>query len=156
MKVIKRATQRFLLATILSLSLLSAVALAGPPLICHPFEIDGATSLPWISHDWNLSGSENYDTSKLASDTIAILDSSNVTLVHMETLRRATLYARKDPLAAKQLITRLIARAEATKASPASTPPSALAVFDAGYLAETYKQWLGAENNPAQRFDGYA
>ena len=156
MKVIKRATQRFLLATILSLSLLSAVALAGPPLICHPFEIDGATSLPWISHDWNLSGSEHYDTSKLASDTIAILDSSNVTLVHMETLRRATLYARKDPLAAKQLITRLIARAEATKASPASTPPSALAVFDAGYLAETYKQWLGSENNPAQRFDGYA
>src|SRR5207302_1632777 len=88
MKVINRATQRFLLATILSLSLLSAVALAGPPLICHPFEIDGANSLPWISHDWNLSGSENYDTSKLASDTIAILDSSNVTLVHMETLRR--------------------------------------------------------------------
>jgi len=156
MKLINRTIQRFLLATILSLSLLSAVALAGPPLICHPFEIDGATSLPWISHDWNLSGSENYDTSKLASDTIAILDSSNVTLVHMETLRRATLYARKDPLAAKQLITRLIARAEATKASPASTPPSALAVFDAGYLAETYKQWLGSENNPAQRFDGYA
>ena len=156
MKLINRTIQRFLLATILSLSLLSAVALAGPPLICHPFEIDGATSLPWISHDWNLSGSENYDTSKLASDTIAILDSSNVTLVHMETLRRATLYARKDPLAAKQLITRLIARAEATKASPASTPPSALAVFDAGYLAETYKQWLGSENNLAQRFDGYA
>jgi hypothetical protein len=156
MKLINRTTQRFLLATVFSLSLLCAVALAGPPLICHPFEIDGATSLPWISHDWNLSGSENYDTSKLAFDTIAILDSSNVTVVHMETLRRATLYARKDPLAAKQLITRLVSRAEAAKASPASTPPSALAVFDAGYLAETYKQWLGAENNPAQRFDGYA
>jgi len=160
MKVIKRATERFLLATILSLSLLSAVALAGPPLICHPFEIDGANSLPWISHDWNLSGSEHYDTSKLASDTIAILDSSNVTLVHMETLRRATLYARKDPLAAKQLITRLVSRAEATKSATKSAkptaPPSALAVFDAGYLAETYKQWLGSENNPAQRFDGYA
>jgi len=110
----------------------------------------------WISHDWNLSGSENYDTSKLASDTIAILDSSDVTLVHMETLRRATLYARKDPLAAKQLIARLVSRADATKSATPSTPPSALAVFDAGYLAETYKQWLGAENNPAQRFDGYA
>ncbi len=160
MKVVNRTTQRFLLATILSLSLLSAVALAGPPLICHSFEIDGANSLPWISHDWNLSGSENYDTSKLASETIGILDSSNVTLVHMETLRRATLYARKDPLAAKQLITRLVSRAEATKSTTKSatpsTPPSVLAVFDAGYLAETYKQWLGAENNPAQRFDGYA
>jgi len=156
MNLISRTKQRFLLATIFSLSLLSAVALAGPPLICHPFEIDGANSLPWISHDWNLSGSENYDTSKLASDTIAILDSSNVTLVHMETLRRATLYARKDPLAAKQLITRLIARAEASKSATPATPPSALAVFDAGYLAEAYKQWLGSENNPAQRFDGYA
>lgn len=156
MKPINRTTQRFLLATIFSLSLLSAVGLAGPPLICHSFEIDGANSLPWISHDWNLSGSENYDTSKLASDTIAILDSSNVTLVHMETLRRATLYARKDPLAAKQLITRLVARAELTKSATPSTPPSALAVFDAGYLAEAYKQWLGIENNPAQRFDGYA
>ena len=156
MKPINRTTQRFLLATIFSLSLLSAVALAGPPLICHPFEIDGANSLPWISHDWNLSGSENYDTSKLASDTLAILDSSNVTLVHMETLRRATLYARKDPLAAKQLITRLIARAELTKSATPSTPPNALAIFDAGYLAEAYKQWLGSENNPAQRFDGYA
>jgi len=156
MKPINRTTQRFVLATIFSLSLLSAVALAGPPLICHPFEIDGANSLPWISHDWNLSGSENYDTSKLASDTLAILDSSNVTLVHMETLRRATLYARKDPLAAKQLITRLIARAELTKSATPSTPPNALAIFDAGYLAEAYKQWLGSEYNPAQRFDGYA
>jgi len=155
-KLINRTTQRFLLGTILSLSLLSAVALAGPPLICHSFEIDGANSLPWISHDWNLSGSEKYDTSKLASDTIAILDSSNVTLVHMETLRRATLYARKDPLAAKQLITRLIARAEASKSATPTAPPTALAVFDAGYLAEAYKQWLGSENNPAQRFDGYA
>jgi hypothetical protein len=156
MKSIFRTTQRFVFAATLSLSLLCAVALAGPPLICHPFDIDGAKSLPWISHDWNLSGSENYDTSKLASDTIAILDSSNVTLVHMETLRRATLYARKDPLAAKQLITRLITRAGATKASTASAQPSALAIFDAGYLAEAYKQWLGNENNPAQKFDGYA
>lgn len=153
---ITRTTQRFVFATLFSLSLLSSVVLAGPPLICHSFEIDGAKSLPWISHDWNLSGRENYDTSRLASDTISILDSSQVTLVHMETLRRATLYARQDPLAAKQLITRLIARAEAAKTSTASAPPDPLAIFDAGYLAETYKQWLGAENNPAQRFDGYA
>src|SRR6266853_652439 len=98
MKVINRTTQRFLLATILSLSLLYAAALAGPPLICHPFEIDGANSLPWISHDWNLSGSENYETSKLASDTIAILDSSNVTLVHMETLRSDSMVTRSCSL----------------------------------------------------------
>jgi hypothetical protein len=111
--------------------------------------------LPWISHDWNLSGGESYDTSKLAADTIAILDSSQVTLVHMETLRRATLYAKKDRLAAKELIIRLIARAESTK-SASPSQPSALAIFDAGYLTEAYKQWLGEQNNPAQKFDGFA
>jgi len=149
--------QRFLFAGILAMSVFAATALAGPPLICHSFDIDGAKSLPWVSHDWNLSGGENYDTSKLVADTIGILDSSQVTLVHMETLRRATLYARKDRVAAKELMTRLIARAETAKSSGASTaPPSALAVFDAGYLAEAYKQWLGDQDNPAQRFDGYA
>lgn len=156
MKFTVLAARRSLFAAIVSLSYLAAVALAGPLLICHSFDIGDAKSLPWISHDWNLSGGENYDTSKLTSDTIAILDSSQVTLVHMETLRRATLYARKDPVAAKQLITRLIARAEATKSATPSAQPDALAVFDAGYLTEAYKQWLGADNNPAQRFDGYA
>src|SRR5215468_1541750 len=144
MKLQNYSFQRFLLAGILALSFFAASAVAGPPLICHSFDIDGAKSLPWVSHDWNLSGSEGYDTSKLAADTIDILDSSQVTLVHMETLRRATLYARKNRAAAKELILRLIARAEGTKsASPATTQPSALAIFDAGYLTEAYKQWLG-------------
>ena len=153
MKIATFSFRRSILAAVLSLSLLATAALAGPPLICHAFEIDGASSLPWISHDWNLSGSEKYDTSKLAADTIAILDSTQTALVHMETLRRATLYARKDRMAAKQLITRLVARAEASKSSP---QPNALAIFDAGYLAEAYKQWLGEQDNPAQKFDGYA
>ena len=156
MKFATLAARRFVFVTILSLSLLAATAFAGPPLICHSFEIDGAYSLPWVSHDWNLSGGEKYDTSKLASDTIAILDSSQVTLVHMETIRRATLYAKKDRVAAKELITRLIARANGTKsASPSEPQRNPLAIFDAGYLTEAYKQWLG-QDNPAQRFDGYA
>jgi hypothetical protein len=135
-------------AAFLTLTLFAAAAVAGPPLICHPFDIGDAKSLPWVSHSWNLSGSENYDTSKLASDTIAILDASQITLVHMETLRRATLYARQSPLAAKQLLTRLVARSQAADASP-------LTIFDAGYLAETYKQWLGEQSNPAKGVDGY-
>jgi len=151
----KRIARASVLVLGLALSLLATGALAGPPLICHAFDIDGAQSLPWVSHDWNLSGSERYDTSKLTTDTIALLDSSQVTLVHMETLRRATLYARKDRVAAKELIIQLIARAENKKSQPASQP-SALAIFDAGYLAEAYKQWLGEQDNPAQRFDGYA
>jgi hypothetical protein len=155
MKSATLIARRFVFAGALFLFFLATAALAGPPLICHSFDIGDAKSLPWISHDWNLSGGESYDTSKLAADTIAILDSSQVTLVHMETLRRATLYAKKDRLAAKELIIRLIARAEGTK-SASPSQPSALAIFDAGYLTEAYKQWLGEQNNPAQKFDGFA
>jgi hypothetical protein len=155
MKSATLIARRFVFAGALFLFFLATATLAGPPLICHSFDIGDAKSLPWISHDWNLSGGESYDTSKLARDTIAILDSSQVTLVHMETLRRATLYAKKDRLAAKELIIRLIARAEGTK-SASPSQPSALAIFDAGYLTEAYKQWLGEQNNPAQKFDGFA
>ncbi len=155
MKFATLTARRFVFAAALTLSFLATEALAGPPLICHSFDIGDSKSLPWVSHDWNLSGGENYDTSKLATDTIAILDSSQVTLVHMETLRRATLYAKKDRVAAKELITRLVSRAEGTKSS-SPTQPNALAIFDAGYLTEAYKQWLGEQDNPAQKFDGYA
>src|ERR1700739_679619 len=127
-------------------------AVAGPPLICHAFDIGNATSLPWISHDWNLSGTENYDTHRLANDTLAILNDSRVPLVHMETLRRAALYARKDPIAAKQLLLQLVARA---KRSEASSSPDPLALLDAAYLTEAYKQWLGEKGeNPANGLDG--
>ena len=141
------------LTTLLSLSLFSIATPAGPPLICHPFEIDGANSLPWVSHDWRLTGTENYDTKKLAADTLAILSSSQNVLVHMETLRRATLYAKSDPIAAKQLMTLIVGGAKSPKADKQA---EALRLFDAGYLAETYKQWLGGENNPAHGLDGYA
>ena len=125
----------------------AAATFAGPPLTCHSFDIGGARSLPWISQNWN---SETYDTKNLSSDTLSILDSSPVVLVHMETLRRATLYAR----AAKELLTRLVARADSTQSS---SPSNALPIFDAGYLAEAHKQWLGkTDSNPATGFDGYA
>ena len=151
-----KSGRTFRIALTAFVAMLAAVspAFAGPPLICHAFDIGNAKSLPWVSHDWNLNGGENYDTHDLAKDTIAILDGSQVTLVHMETLRRATLYARKDTQAAKQLLLMVIARAEAEQNSG---HPDALAVFDAGYLAEAYKQWLGeGDQNPAQRVDGYA
>ncbi len=137
------------------------VAQAGPPLICHTIEIGQAKSLPWISHNWNLSGGENYDTKNLVRDTLEILGPDTPVLVRMETLRRATLYARKDPVAAKELLARLHSRATSAESSG---HPDALAWFDAGYLAASYKQWLGqswmrvstAEQNPAAGVDGYA
>jgi len=139
--------------SICSLFIFSIATLAGPPLVCHMFDIGNARSLPWTSHDWNLTGAETYNTKNLSSDTIAILNGDPTVLVHMETLRRATLYARKDPLAAKELFTKLIARADA----PGNSAQVALAIFDAGYLAEAYKQWIGKdERNPARGLDGYA
>src|SRR5229473_100995 len=127
-------------------------AQAGPPLICHSIEIGEAKSLPWV--DWNHRGSTDYDLKNLTRDTLAILDSHTPVLVRMETLRRATIYARQDPQAAKELITRLQARAAN---SDSAGHPDALAWFDVGYLAAAYKQWLGkGEPNPAAGLDGYS
>jgi hypothetical protein len=139
----------------------ASIAQAGPPLICHPIEIGQAKSLPWISHNWNLSGGENYDSKDLVRDTLEILGPNTPVLVRMETIRRATLYARTDPIAARELLARLYARATAAESSGHL---DALAWFDVGYLAETYKQWIGQnwmrvskdEQNPAAGVDGYA
>jgi len=154
-------SSRFVVVPLATLLCLATLAEAGPPLICHSVEIGPAKSLPWISHDWNLSGGETYDTKNLVRDTLEILAPDTPVLVRMETLRRATLYARKDPLAAKELLARLHARATPAESSGR---PDALAWFDLGYLAEAYKQWIGQswmkvskdEQNPAAGLDGYA
>jgi hypothetical protein len=155
---------RFAVALIAAVLCLATAAQAGPPLICHTIQIGQAKSLPWISHNWNLSGGETYDTKNLVRDTLEILVTGTPVLVRMETLRRATLYARKDPVAAKELLARLHARATAAESSG---HPDALAWFDVGYLAETYKQWIGKnmphmtdgmrmDLNPGAGVDGYA
>jgi hypothetical protein len=137
---------------LLLVSGLMTPAFAGPPLICHRLDIGAARSLPWTGTAWNLSGNENYDTRNLVQDTLTILDSGASVIVRMETLRRATLYARNDPRAAKELLTKLYQRATSAEKSG---HPDALAFFDAGYLAEAYKQWSGKDSNPAFGVDGY-
>lgn len=132
--------------------LLAATAFAGPPLICHSLEIGSARSLPWVSHSWNLTGSETYDTRALVNDTMAILSGDRTVIVHMETLRRATLYARKDPALAKELLSRITS---GTKAE--GDQDRALRYFDVGYLIAAYKQWFREPaENPAVGLDGYA
>jgi hypothetical protein len=127
---------------------LTTFALAGPPMVCHKVEIGNTKTLPWVDLNYH-KGNGGYDLNHLTADTLAILDSDSSVLVHMETLRRATIYARQDSQVAKQLITRLHARTDSSNA--------ALAWFDLGYLAETYKQWFGkGEPNPAIGVDGYA
>jgi len=76
-------------------------------------------------------------------------------LARMETLRRATVYAMKNPRIAQELLARLMARAQQAEAAG---KPDAMALFDAGYLVEAYKQadWAFKRNNPAKALDGYS
>jgi hypothetical protein len=151
----KSRIPHFAAAFLVTLFVFTTSALAGPPLICHTIDIGSAKSLPWTSHNWNLTGSESYDTKNLITDTLAILDSDPTVLVHMETLRRATLYGQSDPVVSKQLLLKLLGRANAA----GNSALAALASFDAGYFAETLNQvsWIhkGAAN-PAQGFDGFS
>jgi hypothetical protein len=108
-------------------------ALAGPPLICHPFDTGSTKLLTWgTGEGWN-TPNRAYDLKKLTADTIAALDADEAVLSRMENLRRATIYAMKDPAVAHQLLSTVMGRA-------LSTNPSARAWFDAGYLIEAYKQ----------------
>jgi hypothetical protein len=149
MKPSIRFSPRFVAVMLLVVFGFATSAFAGPPLICHPFDIGNAKSLPWAGTGWDLSGNENYDTKNLTQDTLAILDAGAPVIVRMETLRRATLYARKDPQAAKELLTRLYQRTTGTHAD-------ALAWFDAGYLAAALTQWSGKDQNSAAGIDGYS
>lgn len=144
---------KFAAALLFTLSLFAASAFAGPPLICHRYNIGNAKSLPWIGHNWNLSGNESYDTNNLAADTLSILDSDPTVLVHMETLRRAALYGQMNPQAFKQLLTKMIAR---TYASNSNAMAASLASFDLGYFTATLAQlhWIYKNfTSPAQSLD---
>ena len=71
-------------------------ALAGPPLLCHPFDIGAAKSLPWDGAQGWSKGSADYPLGRLVTDTEAILQPATPVLVRMETLRRAAIYASRD------------------------------------------------------------
>src|SRR5262245_14108085 len=109
-------------------------ALAGPPLICFPFDISSARSLPMGHSSWH-DIDASYDVSHLVDDTLAILTPVTPVNVRMETIRRATIYASKNPAAAKALLVALQERAQHPQPAAA-----ALAVFDFGYLVETYRE----------------
>ena len=114
-------------------------AQAGPPLICHPYSIGAARSLPWGSdtnRGWD-NPDAKYDVQRLSADTLSILDSKAPILVRMETLRRAVIYGEKDHAAASTLLAALKQRATADGAS-------ALASFDYGYMVATINQmqWM--------------
>lgn len=132
-------------ATILAATALFASiaqpALAGPPLVCFPFDIGGARSLPWEArgHEWK-GARADYDLAALTGDTLALLTPATPVVVRMETLRRAAIYASGSTESARQLLAALRDRTKAKGADP-------LASFDLGYLVETYRQ-LGPISKP--------
>lgn len=113
--------------------LFSRPAFAGPPLLCFPFDIGTAKSLPMGAGSWKATDPK-YNVAHLVDDTLALLTPDTPVLVRMETLRRATIYAAANPATATALLTALQTRA----AVPDSH--AALAVFDFGYLVETYRE----------------
>ena len=136
--------------------MLGGAALAGPPLICHPFAIGNDQSLPWSTDgkSWD-SPDPGYDTANLVRDTLRLLDSGKPLLTRMETLRRAAVYAKKDPAAGLMLGNRLTARS--LDAEIMGEPKaSSLALFDAGYYVETMKQMaLITKSTAYSGIDGY-
>jgi hypothetical protein len=114
------------------------VALAGPPLICHPFVTDAtAPMLPWVeSRDWH-SPDARYDVARLAADTLDLLSPDAAVLNRMENMRRAAIYAERDMQLADTLLTAVLER---TRTPSADARATAMAWFDAGYLLETYRQ----------------
>lgn len=146
-------TLRPFLGVLAVLLTVGTVLKAGPPLICHPFEIAGAPSLPWgQGHGWN-SPAPSYDVKKLVPDTLAFLTPQTPVLVRMETLRRASIYAARDSQVAFELLSWVMARALNAEAQGRA---EALAWFDAGYLIESYRQtgWLRRELAAESRASG--
>ena len=132
--------------------------LAGPPLICHPFNTARGPLLAWgDGPGWN-TPDRSYDLKKLPQDVARILTPDVPVLTRMENLRRATIYAMQDPAIAQQLV-----KALTDRAASGSQP---IASFDAGYVIEAYHQGesLRAEkSSPAWaavdqliKTDGYA
>lgn len=114
---------------------LPSLAEAGPPLLCHPFQTVNAPLLPWGSGPgWN-TPSDTYDLRRLTDDLLRLLSADAPVLARMENMRRAVIYAWETPRLADQLFAALAARTTRT-----SGREHALALFDAGYLLETYKQ----------------
>src|SRR5688572_28137599 len=67
-------------------------ALAGPPLICHPFVTESGKLIAWgVGSGWN-TPDHSYDIKKLVADTTAALTPDAPVFTRMENLRRATIY----------------------------------------------------------------
>jgi hypothetical protein len=130
--------RKSILVSSVFLALVSArPAFAGPPLLCHPFDIDGARSLPWTDPSSWTGERADYDVSRLVADTEKFLGPQTPVIVRMETLRRAAMYASRDAKVAEGLLMALTNRVHASNRAKTA---DALAYFDAAYMIEAFRQ----------------
>ena len=122
---------------VLAVFAVAAPATAGPPLLCHPFDIGAAASLPWDGSHAFWEGRPDCRIANMVSDTDALLGPATPVIVRMETLRRAALYASADPAVAARLYAKFEARLPLAERNGRADP---LAMFDLAYLTETYRQ----------------
>ncbi|MCA9297061.1 MAG: hypothetical protein KC983_11100 [Phycisphaerales bacterium] len=121
---------------ILMVMSIAAGAFAGPPAVCKPIDIGDASTLPLA--ELPMKTSKTYDRAKLITDVIAILDKHQAdddVFIHMETLRRATLYVRHDRAMANALRQTILTRLD-TAPKGART----LRLLDAGFLTQAFEQ----------------
>jgi hypothetical protein len=114
--------------------LLASAAFGGPPLICQRIEIGKAKSLPWKNGEAWAGQDPSYDVKRLTADTLALLVPGTSMPARMETMRRAAIYAVRDPQLAEEIALRLTARVLDADS------PDAITLFDAGYFVETVRQ----------------
>ncbi|HUE86311.1 MAG TPA: hypothetical protein VMO26_09560 [Vicinamibacterales bacterium] len=139
---------RFKLFTAALVIALPTISEAGPPLICHPFQTSGAELLPWgTGPGWN-TPDNGYDVQRLTADTLRLLTPDAPVLARMENLRRAVIYAARDQRVADQLLAAVAGRITDT--------PHPIALFDAGYLIESFKQAAHMHGRKVTTADGYA
>ena len=82
-------TRLTLCMSLLVAAIVASTTFAGPPLICHPFSIDDAKCIAWGNSPFDAPRIR--DSEKWIDEVVAVLDGSDVAIVHMETLRRATI-----------------------------------------------------------------
>ena len=61
--------------------------------------------------NWN-TPLASYNTARLTDDVVTLLDTDAPVLTRMENLRRATIYAQKDPVVARRLLDAVMGRAQ--------------------------------------------
>lgn len=125
--------------------------LAGPPLICEAFDVDGARTLGGSN-----GSMDGYDKKELIKDTLDALNPKAPTIVRMEVIRRAVMASGNSAATSRELLLRLTAR---VLDAEANGKPDARTWFDAGYFSATISQLgteLGFDPGRESGCDGYA